>query len=45
MCTLSAWGEVADVESSKEQLISSTEGKQHWLQGEREEEIDNCHYM
>ena len=36
MCTLSAWGEVADVESGKEQLISSTEGKQHWLQGERE---------
>ena len=36
VCTLSAWGEVADVESGKEQLISSTEGKQHWLQGERE---------
>lgn len=35
VCTLSSGGEVTDVERSKEQFISSAEGKQDWLQGEK----------
>lgn len=35
VCTLCSGSEVTDVERSKEQFISSTEGEQHWLQGEK----------